>query len=683
MKRASAWICLCVLLFFTGGWSQTVAPQKYWIYFRDRGPSTARWGIPPYREAAQRLSERAVQRRLKVRPPERLIDEHDLPLFEGYLHTLKQLGVQPVVHSRWLNAISAYLPARQKAEIAALPFVKKVVPVRRLAVPPSPEVHDQPLPRRSQPADHRFDYGLSLTQNELVNVPVLHDAGIYGKGVLVGMLDTGFNVSEHPAFQRLQVLGQFDFVFGDSITADEPGKDVKGAQNHGTQTLSVIAGFDPGNLIGPAFAAGYFLSKTEDIRSETPVEEDFWMAGIEWMEAQGIDVASSSLGYRDFDNPADNHEYQDLDGETTVVTRAAQLAAERGVVVVNSAGNEGGTAWQYIIAPADGKDVIAVGAVTASGRRASFSSIGPTYDGRIKPDVMAMGVAVRAVRLDPQFPYAGVNGTSFSCPMVAGIVAQMLSAHPYLTPRQVIEALQRTASQADSPDNFMGYGIVDARKAITYWGPAFSNDIDVHAVAAGRLQMEVRVLTAAPLDRASLFWRRGGETTFQQVAMSLADSTLLRSDPIPYRSGTRIEFYFLVEIQGQDRFTYPHGAPISVFTLGENGDVEPPAQLPETYSLSAVYPNPMVLSSGQITKIELGAAQPAEVDIYVYNLLGQRVAEVVRGKHVNAGFVTIEWKAFQSGLPVAAGIYILQARFRQEDGTTVLKQKKLTILGRR
>jgi serine protease AprX len=229
----------------------------------------------------------------------------------------------------------------------------------------------------------------------------------------------------------------------------------------------VLGGFEEGQLIGPAYAAGFILAKTENTFSETPVEEDNWAAAAEWAEALGADVISTSLGYLEYDSPFTSYSFADMNGETAISTRAANLAASLGVVVVASAGNSGfDAAHNTLGAPADGRGVIAAGAVDPLGTRAFFSSVGPTADGRIKPDVAAQGVSVKVASPTSPSLYGLAAGTSFSCPLTAGVAALVIQAHPEYTPQQVADALRTTAGQASRPDNLLGYGIVNAAAAV-------------------------------------------------------------------------------------------------------------------------------------------------------------------------------------------------------------------------
>src|SRR5262245_24853241 len=311
-----------------------------------------------------------------------------------------------------------------------------------------------------------LDYGSSFAQVSQIRVPELHDRGLNGDGVLVAVFDAGFPNLAHEAVEALRIVAERDFVSGvDSVRATTDA--------HGIATLSVLAGMREGQLIGPAFRASIILARTENSRSETPVEEDNWAAAAEWAEAMGVDVISSSLGYLRFDLPFTSHSDRDMDGETAVTTKAASMAAERGVVVVTSAGNGGfNPVHNTLGAPADGKRVVSVGAVDSLGLRATFSSVGPTADGRIKPDVAALGVRAKVAGAATVSAYGLANGTSFSCPLTAGVVALLLQAHPTYTVDQVLLALRSTASQHAEPDILLGWGLVDAVAAVDTVAPA-------------------------------------------------------------------------------------------------------------------------------------------------------------------------------------------------------------------
>lgn len=257
-----------------------------------------------------------------------------------------------------------------------------------------------------------FNYGSSLTQNQQINVVAVHNTGNYGQGVRICLMDAGFNRLSHEVFQNMNIIATWDFVNHRPYVGD--GQGGMGEGSHGTQTLSTIGGFKEGQLIGPAFGATYILAKTENTESETPIEMDNWIAALEWADSIGVDVTSTSLGYLEFDPPYPSYNWTHMDGNTVPITIAADLAVKRGIVVVNSAGNEGfNSTRNTLVAPADGDSVIAVGAVTSSGTRSYFSSVGNTVDGRIKPDVMAMGSGVRVASSTSDNGYTSSSGTSF------------------------------------------------------------------------------------------------------------------------------------------------------------------------------------------------------------------------------------------------------------------------------
>jgi serine protease AprX len=431
-----------------------------WVFFTDKGIKTDGQYRKAIQECRYQLSERSIKRR-KLRGEKPIFDFTDIPVNKRYIDELKSLNLKIRVVSKWLNAASVVANKNQIEEIEKLRFaraIKKVATFYRKE-PPSPEDHLKKF--YEAPKDQVLQYGESYAQLAQINVPALHNLGYSGKGVLITMLDTGYFI-HHPAFDSIlnsdRLVATYDFINGDNNVEDGPED---GQRDHGTYTFSAVGGFVSDVLIGPAYGAQFALAKTEVIASETQIEEDHWIAGVQWADSLGTDIVSSSLGYLDW------YTYEDMDGNTAWCTIAADLAVSKGIVVVNSAGNERNcglpSCWDYIIAPADGDSVIAVGAVDINGIIAPFSSMGPTYDGRIKPDVVACGVNTFCA--SPYGGYNRVSGTSLSTPLVAGVCALLLEIHPDWTPIQVREALWSTASQADHPDNLFGYGIVNASKA--------------------------------------------------------------------------------------------------------------------------------------------------------------------------------------------------------------------------
>ncbi len=431
--------------------------EPYWIFFVDKGAAHT-----TLERSALDISFRTLKRRAKVRPDSALLDISDRKVYNPYVDAIRPYVERIRVRSRWLNAVSANIKREHIPLLRQLACVRHIQPVARKnhPLPPQP---DTKLIKGREPGVTRkaadLDYGPSQTQLEQIGVPFLHERGFYGDGVVVAMLDDGFNLlTNHRAFRHLNVLDTYDFIHDDQSVDDSGLKANEGW--HGTMTLSTIAGYVPGALIGPAFEAQYLLAKTEENGSETEAEEDYWVAGLEWAERRGADIVSSSVGYIDW------YSYEDMDGETAVTTVAADMAFSKGLAIFNSAGNEGfNKNHNTLIAPADGDHVIAVAAVTADGTRASFSSVGPSYDRRIKPDIAAMGASVVTASYRDTSGFRRANGTSFSCPLAAGAAAALLSAYPKLSAPEIYKVLKRSASRANDPDNLLGYGIVNIEKA--------------------------------------------------------------------------------------------------------------------------------------------------------------------------------------------------------------------------
>ncbi|MBE2279269.1 MAG: S8 family peptidase [Ignavibacteriaceae bacterium] len=407
------------------------------------------------------VSAKSLERRAKVAPEGNLIDFTDLPVNPAYISVVENIGVKIRRVSKWLNSVSAELTIEQLREIERLPFVSEVQLVAKWKTV-HPEVNNE-IPLLQKPlnsvANDTYDYGNSLSQYEISNIPAMHNRGFTGQGVVIGVFDAGFNLLSHEVFNNLNILAAYDFVNNDTNVGDENDM---GEGSHGTKVLSLIGGFKQGNLVGPAFNASYILAKTENTDSETPLEEDNWIAAMEWADSIGVDILTTSLGYLDFDPPFQGYTWEDMNGSTARITIASDLAVSKGIAVFNSAGNEGSNSTRNTLsAPADGFAVLAIGSVTATGIRSGFSSVGNTIDGRIKPDLMARGSQCVVVSSINETGYVTGSGTSYSCPIAAGAAALLLEANPQLTPAQLSELLKQTASNSASPNREYGWGIIN------------------------------------------------------------------------------------------------------------------------------------------------------------------------------------------------------------------------------
>jgi subtilisin family serine protease len=533
---------------------------KVWIYFTDKGENLERFYLNP--ELV--VSKVSLERRKKVLPENQLIDFQDIPVNGNYINQIKSNVIKIIHPSRWFNSVSAIVYPDQINELVNFPFIKEIELVERFRKSPDPQTVENESYETQNEVENLtgFNYGSSLTQNQQINVVAVHNTGNYGQGVRICLMDAGFNRLSHEAFQNMNIIATWDFVNHRPYVGD--GQGGMGEGSHGTQTLSTIGGFKEGQLIGPAFGATYILAKTENTDSETPIEMDNWIAALEWADSIGVDVTSTSLGYLTFDPPYPSYSWTDMDGNTVPITIAADLAVKRGIVVVNSAGNDGYNATRNTLnAPADGDSVIAVGAVTSSGTRSYFSSVGNTVDGRIKPDVMAMGSGVRVASPYSDNGYTSSSGTSFSCPLAAGVAALILSENPSLTPMQVRDAMRNTANNASSPNREYGWGILNALNAVNYYNINFSHTPPTDTTNLnGPYRIAVKITSRLGVDPASvkLYWGRG----------IITDSLMMMEAPgdtfyafIPGNGQSAIYRYYIQAktADGQILKRYPKRAP--------------------------------------------------------------------------------------------------------------------------
>ena len=437
-----------------------VDTKPCWVYFENKGFVDRAEIEAALNRLERSLTPKAKARRMRMQLS-RLVDEADLPVSTRYIKEVVGIAsVEPRHQSRWLNAISIELTRDQSIEIEQLPFVDRVEPVRRFfRRPVDHEAPDIPQREEHPNRDYQLDYGSSLRQNLFLNAPELHDLGYRGRGVLVGVLDAGFNNLNHNCFQHLDIVAMWDFVNNDEDVGD--GDDL-GNGSHGTKTLSIMAGLDPEQMIGIAHEASYVLGKTENTEWERPVEEDHWVAGVEWMDELGVEVVNSSLSYMEW------YDYEDLDGNTGVTTIAADRAVAVGMVIVVSAGNTGRAEYPLdkMGAPADGDSVFAIGALEIDSACSPYSSRGPTWDGRIKPDFTTLGTSVRWASSRNDDGYGGGAGTSFSAPAISGLCALLIQANPYLNPIALREVLREASNNREEPDTLLGWGIPDGLAAL-------------------------------------------------------------------------------------------------------------------------------------------------------------------------------------------------------------------------
>lgn len=444
--------CLLLFILILGLPGESPGQQWYWIGFTDKAGSPWSTGRPE-----EFLSDRSIQRRLKQGIA---VDETDLPVNPHYVDSIVRTGAEVVHRSKWLNGITVRITNEQLAAYwRSISFVRETELTKHSRKGTKSAVNKLESHLENTMPDTTL-YGPSVIQISQLNGHYLHQKQLKGEGKVIAVLDAGFYdapfmTSLAPLFTSNRILGTRDFV--------DPASDVYKEHPHGMMVLSVMGGYQPGYLVGTAPEASYWLIRTEDDRSEFLIEEDNWVAGAEFADSVGADIINSSLGYYEFDDPLMNHTQADMDGATTRVTRGAEMAARKGMLVFSSAGNEALTSWRSIIAPADGPNVIAVGAVDRNGNHAPFSSVGMVSGDRVKPNLSAMG---RSTVLQTSFgSIATSNGTSFSSPVLAGIAACLWQNHPDAGAQEIFRALMYSGHQFNRPDALLGYGIPDLHLA--------------------------------------------------------------------------------------------------------------------------------------------------------------------------------------------------------------------------
>ena len=454
-------ICLFLIISF-GGKAQV---SRYIIELKDKANNSF-----SINEPSLFLSQRAILRRIRYNIP---VDSTDLPVTARYIDSIRMSGAVTILNtSKWLNQVAIQTSdAAALSKINNFPFVKQYMAAGAFQSnnPSDKFAHIQPhgvsqnsfYNPQPQNLTGYYNYGKSNGQVKIHQGDFLHNHGFRGQGMQMAVLDAGFyHYLTLPTFDSIrinnQILGTWDFVANNaSVDEDHP---------HGMQCLSTIAANIPNNFVGTAPKTSFYLYRTEDAATEYPIEEQNYAAGLERADSLGVEISSTSLGYYQFTNPIFDYTYADMNGNTSISARAADMAAKKGMLLMIAAGNEGSNAWHYLITPSDADSVLAVGAVDTLGNIGAFSSYGPSSDGQIKPAVAAVGWNAAIASTTTGLPLFS-SGTSFACPNMAGLATCLWQAFPEENNMGIISALQQSANKATSPDDRIGYGIPDMKKA--------------------------------------------------------------------------------------------------------------------------------------------------------------------------------------------------------------------------
>ncbi|QYJ67887.1 S8 family serine peptidase [Flavobacterium litorale] len=454
---------LAVLLLASG---TILAQEDAWVYFNDK-PDTEFYLDNPLEMLSQKALDRRTNQGIEL-------DELDVPVHQDYIDAITNAdGITVMAKSKWMNALHIRGTQEDISALSDLEFVLGVEFANKLLNTSGRGVQQQQttVTNKFLQTEVDFDYGISSNQITMLSGEDLHQQGYTGAGITIAVLDAGYpGVDTAAPFQRLfnnnLILGTYDFI--------EDTENAYTADSHGTIILSTIGGYAEGELVGTAPDAFYYLFRTEDAESENPVEESYWVEAAEYADSLGVDIINTSLGYFDYDNPNYNYTYEDIDGQTAFISRGAEIAFSRGMICVTSAGNSGNSENPNIGVPADASTTLAVGAVNAEETRSPFSSIGPTSDGRIKPDVMARGVATIASNTEGEI--IPVSGTSLSAPVLSGIVACLWQALPDMTNAEIVALIKQASDRYDNPDNQYGYGIPNFALALATASTIINND---------------------------------------------------------------------------------------------------------------------------------------------------------------------------------------------------------------
>ncbi|WP_132053971.1 S8 family serine peptidase [Pseudocnuella soli] len=623
--------------------------QQYIVYFNRKAPTTYSLSQP---EAY--LSARSVERRQRHSIP---TDSTDLPVPATFIEALQQVpGVQVRNISRWLNAASIQVnDANALAQIGNLPFVQRQQKVSSVLWPGTGIFKKQLGAEGTQAIvgteEDVYHYGGAQTQINMHHGQFLHNIGLRGEGIHLGMLDAGyFRYNTLPAFDSVRlnnrIIETWDFVAREASVAED--------HSHGMQCFSIIAANIPGQMVGSAPQAFFYLYRSENAATETLVEEFNWVCAAERLDSVGGDVISSSLGYNQFDNAADNHTYRDLDGNTTIAARGADMAAKKGLLVVNAAGNSGADAWKYLTTPADGDSVLAVGSVDRNSVPSPSSSYGPSASGRVKPDVASMGVNATIQATNGRIGTG--SGTSFAAPNIAGLAACLWQGFPEHSNMEIIDAIRQSGTKVDAPDDRVGYGIPDMRKATAHL-------LKKYAQATVQVQGCGATLAWQSKDMSAMRYqverKAGNEGTFTKVGelngtgAQFGNRQYTFSDNLEGMASGPISYRIMQVLDTAA------AAPLAVYIDTVTTSLFPSCALTSKFT---ILPNPVTAQAFVQLHFE---APIGQLRLVIVNNIGQRVHQQQTSKAAGTQNIPLQTAN------LAAGIYYLQVFNQQEFLTTM------------
>lgn len=656
---------------------QSATGATYRIFLRDKGAEKFERGSALYARTEALFTARALARRLKVLPPDSLLTIADAPLFAPYLDSIRRTGATLGNSLRWRNYTLVTCSTVQLEQIRRFSFVRAVQPSTARLFPQGFSRRAESLEKSSISAGMQalksislqdvncgtLQYGDSRRQLQSINIPSVHELGIAGKGVLIGVMDGGFRWRAQTSLKGASVLGERDFIQNDTNTANEQKtyySDPRDQDEHGTKVLSILSAYAPQNLIGAAFGASYLLAKTEDLRYERHIEEDNAAAALEWMEAEGADIVNASLGYSAFDQPDESYPYRELNGRTTIISRAVNDAAVRGLFCVIAAGNDGRNGYRTINAPADADSAFAVAALRAdTAGVVNFSSRGPRGDGALKPDIAAQGDTV-VVASPMGSEYQVGRGTSFASPLIAGGAALVLSAFPELKPWELRRLLTGTSSQANAPDSVLGYGIANVFAALRRAGTIVAPEL-VSYPMLGVQRVGISALPRGMSLRATLYVRYADEPNYTPIDLRpFLPSTFYLTDIAMTRfAGKAAEVYAIVDDGVQSRRIPATGAVVlrprvSSVPCGIQAaslPIEKPNDVRE-----GIVPSPVSSEAGTATLL-LSTSEVGGLDYTIYSTFGSAIASDT--VQVTSGISTIPIRVNN----LARGIYFVHVRY--------------------